>query len=107
MEQARDPIKLQFKSKVQNEEYSKEILQQGIRYKHYLNKLDHIVLKDEVITMQYYDEVVRSNIIKYYFLNTCKMNYYSLYMERYTNTLAYTKSKMLQEIPSKILLPRG
>ena len=71
MEQARDPILRQLKVKIQNEEYSEEILQQDIRYKHYLKHSDRIVLKDKVITRQFYDEMVRSNITKYYFLNTC------------------------------------
>ena len=47
---------LQLKAKIQNEEYSEEILKQDIRYKHYLNDLDRIVLKDEIVTRQYYDE---------------------------------------------------
>ena len=71
MEQARDTILRQLKAKIQNEEYSEEILQHDIRYKHYLKHSDRIVLKDKVITRQFYDEMVRSNITKYYFLNTC------------------------------------
>ena len=47
---------LQFKAKIQKEEYSEEILQHEIRYNHYLNNLDCIVLKDKIITRQYYDE---------------------------------------------------
>ena len=34
LEQSEDPILLQLKAKIQNEEYSEEILQQDIRYKH-------------------------------------------------------------------------
>ena len=56
LEQSKDPILLQLKAKIQNEEYSEEILQQDIRYKHYLNNLDRIVLKDEIVTRKYYDE---------------------------------------------------
>ena len=56
MEQARDTILLQLKAKIQNEETSEEILQQDIRYKHYLINSDRIVLKDEVFTRQHYDE---------------------------------------------------
>ena len=55
-EQSKDPILLQLKAKIQNEEYSEEILQQDIRYRHYLNNLDRIVLKDEIVTRKYYDE---------------------------------------------------
>ena len=56
LEQSKDPTLLHLKAKIQNEEYSEEILQQDIRYKHYLNNLDRIVLKDEIVTRQYYDE---------------------------------------------------
>ena len=56
LEQSKDPILLQLKTKIQNEEYSEEILQQDIRYRHYLNNLDRIILKDEIVTRKYYDE---------------------------------------------------
>ena len=56
LEQSRDAILLQLKSKLQKEEYSEEILQQDIRYKYYLNNIDRTVLKDEIVTRQYYDE---------------------------------------------------
>ena len=45
-----------MKAKIQKEEYSEEILQQDIRYKYHLNNIDRIVLKDEIVTQQYYDE---------------------------------------------------
>ena len=63
LEQSRDPILLQLKAKLQKEEYSEEILQQDIRYKYYLNNIDRIVLKDERVTRQYYDETGR---VKYH-----------------------------------------
>ena len=56
LEQSKDPILLQLKAKLQKEDYSEEILQQDIRYKYYLNNIDRIVLKDEIVTRQYYDE---------------------------------------------------
>ena len=56
LEQSKDPILLQLKAKLQNEEYSEEIFQQDIRHRHYLNNLDRIVLKDEIVTRKYYDE---------------------------------------------------
>ena len=56
LEQSKDPILLQLKAKIQKEEYSEDILQQDIRYKYYLNNMDRIVLKDEIVTRQYYDE---------------------------------------------------
>ena len=56
LEQSKDPTLQQLKAKIQNEDYSEETLQQDIRYKHYLNNLVRIVLKDEIVTRQYYDE---------------------------------------------------
>ena len=56
LEQSKDPILQQLKAKIQNEENSEEILQQDTRYKHYLSNWDRIVLKDEIVTRQYYDE---------------------------------------------------
>ena len=56
LEQSKDPILRQLKAKIQNEDYSEELLQQDIRYKQYLNNLDRIVLKCEIVTRQYYDE---------------------------------------------------
>ena len=56
LEQSKDPTLQQLKAKMQNEDISEEILQQDIRYKHYLNNLDRIVLKDGIVTPQYYDE---------------------------------------------------
>ena len=52
LEQSEDPILRHLKAKIQNEDYSEEILQQDIRYKHYLNNCDRIVLKDEMVTRE-------------------------------------------------------
>ena len=56
LEQSKDPILLQLKAKIQKEEYSEEILQQDIRYQYYLNNIHRIVLKDKIVTRQFYDE---------------------------------------------------
>ena len=64
-EQTRDPILLQLKAKLQKEEYSEEILQQDIPSKYYLNNIDRKVLKDEIVTRQYYDETGQ---VKYHHL---------------------------------------
>ena len=56
VEQAKDPVLQQLKAKLQNEEYSEQIIQQDNRYRHYCNNMDRIVLRDEVLTRQYYDE---------------------------------------------------
>ena len=56
LKQSKDPTLLQLKAKTQKEEFSEEILQQDIRYKYYLNNTDRIILKDEIVTRQCYDE---------------------------------------------------
>ena len=61
LEQSKDPILLQLKAKILKEEYSEEILQQDFRNKYYLYSIDRIVLKDEIVTRQYYDETGQIN----------------------------------------------
>ena len=56
LEQSKDQTLRQLKAKIQQEEFSDEILQQDIRYKSYLHNFDRLVLKDEIITRHYYDE---------------------------------------------------
>ena len=45
-----------MKAKIQKEEFSEETFQQDIRYKHYLHNFNRLVLKDEIVTRQHYDE---------------------------------------------------
>ena len=45
-----------MKAKLLHEEYSENILQQDARYRHCANNLERIVLKDEILTRQYFDE---------------------------------------------------
>ena len=56
LEQSKDPTLQQLNAKFQNGNFSEEILQQDVRYKHYLNNLERIVLKDKIATRQYKDE---------------------------------------------------
>ena len=56
LEQSKDSMLLHLKAKIQKEEFSEEILQQDFRYRHYLNNLDRVVLKDESVTRKYFDE---------------------------------------------------
>ena len=56
LEQFKDQTLRPLKAKIQKEEYFEEILQQDIRYKHYLHNFDRLVLKDKIVTRQYYDE---------------------------------------------------
>ena len=94
---------LHLKAKIQNEEYSEEILQQDIRYKHYLNNLDSIVLKDEIVTRQYYDETGQ---IKYHQILLPKHLLKELLQAIHGTAHRHPGiSKMLQEIRQKYYYP--
>ena len=56
IEQSKDAILQQLKAKLLHEEYSMNLLQQDAGYRHYANNLERIVLKDEILTRQYFDE---------------------------------------------------
>ena len=45
-----------MKAKLLHEEYSEYLLQQDARYTHYANNLERILIKDEILTRQYFDE---------------------------------------------------
>ena len=45
-----------MKAKLLHEEYSENLLQQDARYRHYASNPERIVLKDEILTRQYFDE---------------------------------------------------
>ena len=63
IEQSKDAVLQQMKAKLLHEEYSENLLQQDARYRHYANNLERIVLKDEILTMQYFDETAN---VKYH-----------------------------------------
>ena len=103
LEQSRDPILLQLRAKLQNEEYSEEILQQDIRYKYYLNNIDRIVLKDEIVTRQYYDETGQ---VKYHQILLPKHLLKELLQAIHGTAHRHPGiSKMLQEIRQKYYYP--
>ena len=103
LEQSKDPILLQLKAKIQNEEYSEEILQQDTRYRHYLNNLDRIVLKDEIVTRKYYDETGQ---IKYHQILLPKHLLKVLLQAIHGTEHRHPGiSKMLQEIRQKYYYP--
>ena len=56
IEQSKDAVLQQLKAKVLHEEYSENLLQQDARHRHYANNLERIVLKDKILTRQYFDE---------------------------------------------------
>ena len=94
---------LQLKAKLQKEEYSEEILQQDIRYKYYLNNIDRIVLKDGIVTRQYYDEIGQ---IKYHQILLPKHLDQELLQAIHGTAHRHPGiSKMLQEIRQKYYYP--
>ena len=92
-----------MKAKIQQEEYSEGILQQDIRYKHYLQNLDRLVLKDEVTTRQYYDETGQ---VKYHQILLPKHLLKELLQAIHGTTHRHPGiSKMLPEIRQKYYYP--
>ena len=92
-----------MKAKLQKEEFAEEILQQDIRYKYYLNNIDRIVLKDEIVTRQYYDEIGQ---IKYHQILLPKHLVQELLQAIHGTAHRHPGiSKMLQEIRQKYYYP--
>ena len=63
IEQSKDTVLQQLKAKLLHEDYSVSVLQRDARYRHYANNLERIVIKDEILTEQYFDE---TGNVKYY-----------------------------------------
>ena len=92
-----------MRAKLQKEEYSEEILQQDIRYKYYLNNIDRIFLKDEIVTRQYYDETGQ---VKYHQILLPKHLLKELLQAIHGTAHRHPGiSKMLQEIRQKYYYP--
>ena len=92
-----------MKAKIQKEEYSEEIVQQDIRYKCYLNNIDRIVLKDQIVTRQYYDETGQ---IKHHQILLPKHLVQELLQAKHGTAHRHPGiSKMLQEIRQKYYYP--
>ena len=103
LEQSMDPTLLQLKAKMQNEEYSEEILLQDYRYKHYLNNWDRLVLKEEIVTRLYYDETGQ---VKYHQILLPKHLLTELLRALHGTAHKHPGiSKMLQEIRQKYYYP--
>ena len=56
IEQPEDAVLQQLKAKLLHEDYSENVLQQDARYRHYASNLERIVVKEEILTWQYFDE---------------------------------------------------
>ena len=55
IEQSKDAVLQQLKAKLLHEEYSENVLQQDARYRHYASNLERFVVKEEILTRQYFD----------------------------------------------------
>ena len=56
IEQSKDAVLQQLKEKFLHEEYSENVLQQDARYSHYANNLERLVVKEDILTRQYFNE---------------------------------------------------
>ena len=56
IEQSKDAVLQQLKAKLLHEEFSENILHQDPRYRHYINYIEPIVVKQDMLTRQYFDE---------------------------------------------------
>ena len=103
IEQSKDAVLQQLRAKLLHEEYSENILQQDARYRHNTNNLERIVLKDEILTRQYFDE---TGNVKYHQILLPQHLLQELL--QYLHGTAHKHpgiSKMLQEIQQRYYYP--
>ena len=103
IEQSKDAVLQQLKAKLLHEEYSENLLQQDARYRHYANNLERIVLKDEILTRQNFDEIGN---VKYHQILLPQHLLLELLQSLHGTAHKHPGiSKMLQEI-RQVLLPQ-
>ena len=56
IEQSKDAVLQQLKAKLLHEDFSENVLQQDSRYRHYASNLERIVIKEETLARQNFDE---------------------------------------------------
>ena len=104
IEQSKDAVLQQVKAKLLHEEYSENLLQQVARYKHYANNLERIVLKDEILTRQYFDE---TGNVKYHQILLPQHLLQELLQSLHGTAHKHPGiSKMLQEIRQRYYYPK-
>ena len=92
-----------MKAKLLHEEYSENLLHQDARYRHYANNLDRIVLKDEILTRQYFDE---TGNVKYHQILLPQHLLQELLQSLHGTAHKHPGiSKMLQEIRQRFYYP--
>ena len=91
IEQSKNAVLQQLKAKLLHEDYSENVLQQDARNRHYASNLERIVVKEEILTRQYFDETGNVNTIKFCSRNSYSRICSSPFPGLLTNILAYQK----------------
>ena len=103
IKQPRDAVLQKMKAKLFHEEYSKNVLQQVARYRHYESNLERIVVKEEILTRQYFDE---TGNVKYHQILLPQHLLQELLLSLYGAAHKHPGiSKMLQEIRQRYYHP--
>ena len=103
IEQSKDAVLQQLKAKLLHEEYSENLLHQDARYRHYANNLERVVLKDEILTRQYFDE---TGNVKYHQILLPQHLLQELLQSLHGTAHRHPGiSKMLQEIRQRFYYP--
>ena len=103
IEQSKDAVLQQLKAKLLHEEYSENLLHQDARYRHYANNLERIVLKDEILTRQNFDE---TGNVKYHQILPPQQLLQELLQSLHGTAHKHPGiSKMLQEIRQRYYYP--
>ena len=103
VEQSKDAVLQQLRAKLLHEKYSENLLQQDARYRHYTNNLERIVLKDEILTRQYFDE---TGNVKYHQILLPQHLLQELFHSLHGTAHKHPGiSKMLQEIRQRYYYP--
>ena len=61
IEQFKNAVLQQLKAKLLHEQYSENVLQQEARYRYYANNLERIVVKEDILTRQNFEETGNEN----------------------------------------------
>ena len=103
IEQSKDAVLQQLKAKFLHEDYSESLLQQDARYTIYANNLERIVIRDEILTRQYFDETAN---VKYHQILLPQHLLQELLQSLHGTAHKHPGiSKMLQEIRQRYYFP--
>ena len=103
IEQSKDAVLQQLKAKLLHKNYSEPVLQQDARYRHYASNLERIVVKEVILTMQYFDE---TGNVKYHQILLPQHSLQELLQSLHGTAHKHPGiSKMLQEIRQRYYYP--